>query len=264
MFHFYNNNDCYQFFIKQVNKYGDLITVRNNKVKELLNVQICISNPRDRIVTDTNRKLRLKTCISEFLWYMTANNSVDVVTPYIKNWGNFADDGKVNSNYGVYFKRQVAGILDKIKSDRYTRQAIVSIYNESFNNYNGKDTPCTLSVHFQLREDKLNMTVNMRSNDVVHGLPLDMFQFSLFQEIIANEIGCDVGSYVHVANNLHVYENFFNLEASEHIESKIMSTDVKFLSFWDDIYKLKEGDFIKHCLDNSNVDLEHFKMRIAA
>ena len=54
-------------------------------------------------------------------------------------------------------------------------------------NFQHKDIPCTVSLQFLIRENKLHLFVNMRSNDVFLGLPHDIFCFTMIQEIIANQ-----------------------------------------------------------------------------
>ena len=49
---------------------------------------------------------------------------------------------------------------------------------------NDKDKICTYSISFRIRKNKLNMTVNMRSNDFILGTQIDFFQFSVIQEML--------------------------------------------------------------------------------
>ena len=40
-----------------------------------------------------------------------------------------------------------------------------------------------------------------------HGLPLDMFSFTMMQELMAGELGVGMGRYIHSVGSLHVYDN---------------------------------------------------------
>jgi len=51
----------------------------------------------------------------------------------------------------------------------------------------------------------------MRSSDVIFGIAYDVPAFTLFQEILANELGVGIGTYTHVSNSLHIYERHFEL-----------------------------------------------------
>jgi thymidylate synthase len=45
----------------------------------------------------------------------------------------------------------------------------------------------------------------MRSNDVMVGSAYDMFSFTLMQEAMAVELGCELGSYYHQVGSWHLY-----------------------------------------------------------
>jgi len=82
-----------------------------------------------------------------------------------------------------------------------------------------KDVPCTLSLQLLIRDRRLHMVVNMRSNDVVWGLPHDVFSFTCLQEVLMLELReagvpvDDLGAYHHHAGSLHVYDTHFDLMA---------------------------------------------------
>jgi len=71
-----------------------------------------------------------------------------------------------------------------------------------------KDVPCLISVQFLLREGKLDCIATMRSNDVIWGLCYDLYLVTMFQELLACELGASLGSYTHVAASMHVYDQF--------------------------------------------------------
>src|SRR5690606_23614249 len=82
-----------------------------------------------------------------------------------------------------------------------------------------KDIPCTLTWKFYARNGKLNMCVDMRSNDLVLGMPYDIFAFTCIQRLIANELGVDVGDYVHTVGSLHLYEKHYELGKEAYLAS---------------------------------------------
>jgi len=59
-----------------------------------------------------------------------------------------------------------------------------------------------------IRDGKLDMHVNMRSNDILWGLCLDVPAFCFAQEIMAYWLGLPVGRYFHHAASLHYYKEF--------------------------------------------------------
>jgi thymidylate kinase len=51
----------------------------------------------------------------------------------------------------------------------------------------------------------------MRSNDIVLGFTYDIFAFTMFQEMMANELGLELGTYYHNVGSMHIYQKNFNL-----------------------------------------------------
>jgi thymidylate synthase len=51
----------------------------------------------------------------------------------------------------------------------------------------------------------------MRSNDLIWGVPYDVFVFTFLQELAAMELQVGLGTYHHFAGSLHIYDRHFNL-----------------------------------------------------
>lgn len=266
-----NANESYNQ-MKALIKSGSMeSSPRGKKIKERLGISIRIHNPRDRIITASHRKFPLKAAVSEFLWYMTENPSVNIITPYLKHWENYSDNGQVvNSNYGFQWKNQIRQVIEKIKKDRDTRQAVINLYHDDYSLYYGKDNVCTPSFQFFLREDLLYLIVNARSRDIVRGECIDQFTFTLLQELVANELGVDLGWYQVNVGSLHIYEEHFDLLD---VEETFSENDIKqnvpirtflnYSNFWDLMKKnkdtdLNEDDFLLFLLKNKNIDFNHF------
>jgi len=117
--------------------------------------------------------------------------------------------GNVNSNYGYQWKRR--GQLDKVitmlRGNKDTRQAAISIYDGKEQDSYATDTPCTYAVQFTVVDNKLNMSVVMRSNDIWYGFCNDQYCFSSLQMLVAYETGYELGTYYHFAHNLHLYND---------------------------------------------------------
>ena len=73
------------------------------------------------------------------------------------------------------------------------------------------DTPCTLNIVFNITNNKLNMSVQMRSNDLWYGFCNDQYCFSKLQELVATTLHKEVGWYHHFVNNLHLYEKHLKI-----------------------------------------------------
>ena len=123
-------------------------------------------------------------------------------------WETMADSSRlVRSNYGWQWERehQLDKVVAMLKSNKDTRQAVISIYDGKEIDTYAKDTPCTYAVQFTVLNDKLEMSVLMRSNDLWYGFCNDQYCFASLQETVAERLSMKTGSYYHFAHNLHLY-----------------------------------------------------------
>ena len=206
----YNNaNEAFIDLYEKVNINGNEI----NNTKVLYNIGFYIYDPLNNNIYCDFRKWNKNYAEYEWQWYLSGNPNALEISKKAKIWNNHMDEnGDVRSNYGWQWKRndQMSKIIEKLSKDKNTRQAVISIYDgKEINTYN-HDTPCTLSIHFQIVNNKLCMTVNMRSNDLWYGFCNDQYCFSKLQELISNELNIEIGWYYHFSSNLHLYNNFLN------------------------------------------------------
>lgn len=101
--------------------------------------------------------------------------------------------------------------LDSLRSDKDTRQAIMRFSLPEHFYKGNKDFTCTLSGTFHIREDKLNLSIHMRSNDLMLGLVFDLPWFvSLMDDMVSDlkDIYPDLqkGYYVHTVDSMHLYD----------------------------------------------------------
>tara|TARA_R110000824_G_scaffold6392_5_gene29689 strand:+ start:2192 stop:2836 length:645 start_codon:yes stop_codon:yes gene_type:complete len=183
--------------------------------KALFNVGFYIRNPSDRNITNTERKWNEEYAEAEWEWYLSGDSSVKRLgkiygkIPAIWEKMAIGPNKLVNSNYGYQWKRaqQLNNVVNMLRENPDTRQAAISIYDAKEMSKYSKDTPCTYAVQFTVLDDKLDMTVVMRSNDLWYGFCNDQYQFSKLQEMVAKELGREMGTYFHFAHNLHLYNN---------------------------------------------------------
>ena len=57
----------------------------------------------------------------------------------------------------------------------------------------------------KIRQNKLEWSQVMRSNDVLLGMPYNFIQFTGLQEILAGWLDLDLGTYNHYSDSLHLY-----------------------------------------------------------
>lgn len=135
-------------------------------------------NMRRPVLTVKARKLSYTFMLAEAHWILSGSDRVSDIAPYNTNIAKFSDDGQIFAGaYGPKIHSQIASVLKKLIDDPDTRQACINIWRE--NPLPSKDIPCTMSIVFQIRDNKLHCSVFMRSSDIWLGLPYDVFNFSM-------------------------------------------------------------------------------------
>jgi thymidylate synthase len=185
-----------------------------DNTKALFNCGFYIQNPLDNHITHKQRDWKLEYAEAEWQWYLSGDRNIKKLGELYGKippiWEKMADsDGNVMSNYGWQWQRnnQIDYVVGKLREQPKTRHAAISIYDaKEFEQYR-KDTPCTYAIQFTILNDKLNMSVYMRSNDIWYGFCNDQYQFSMLQKMIADRLSIDVGWYYHHAHNMHLYND---------------------------------------------------------
>jgi len=218
---------------------GMVSNPRGSETRELLNYNITLTDPRNRVVTFPARKTNVKYLLGEFIWYLTGKNTVDGIVPYAKFWEGIINSGNqdnypagtVNSNYGhrmfghsilpaLYFGEnkinQWHQTINILTADKDSRQAVMNIHLPTDRHAGNKDVACTLTLQWFIREDKLHLIVNMRSNDVILGFTNDVFQFTMLQECMMLQLrevypDLQLGYYFHNAGSMHLYSRHYEM-----------------------------------------------------
>jgi thymidylate synthase len=206
----YNNaQEAFEFYYSYISKYG----VNFNNTKALFNQSFEILNPLDNNIKTEWRNFSIKYAKREWQWYLSGDPNAKNIASFAPIWNNMMDkNGNVRSNYGWQWQRnnQLSKVIDILKSDKNSRQAAISIYDGKEINTYKYDTPCTYAIQFTILNNKLNMSVLMRSNDLWYGFCNDQYCFSKLQELVCKEINIEIGTYYHFAHNLHIYNKFLN------------------------------------------------------
>ena len=205
-----NITDAWETWYKLLSEMDKTDDSRDGEVcGEIINAITIITDPTKNILKSNIRNMPMRYAVGELLWYLSGSNRLDAIKKYSKAWESLSDDGEtVNSAYGYRIFEQFGFdqweyVKDLLKKDPNTRRAVIHIKDAS--NKPTKDTPCTVSLQFLLRNGQLNLTTYMRSNDIWLGFPYDVFSFTCLQIIMAFELGVEIGEYTHIAGSLHLY-----------------------------------------------------------
>jgi thymidylate synthase len=177
------------------------------------------------------------------MWYLSGTDDTTLLQQYAPQYKRFTEDG-IHA-FGAYGYRWAADLpfrvafamafapdlvnLDRpwpsgksigprsqlevlmllLKEKPETRQAVLAQWNGGdlvcAVEGNKRDLPCTLNLSFIVRGGKLNMIATMRSNDLWLGTPNDVFCFTMIQQVVANNLGLELGWYQHNVTSLHYY-----------------------------------------------------------
>lgn len=198
-------------FGNEVVRLGQKVPSERGDTIEIEGCSLYLEDPRDRIATEGWRKMNVGFAITESLSYMAMDSSLEPLTQFIPAYKDFSTDGRnIDGSYGerIGTLNQLEAIISMLSKNPETRRAVLTIYMGPIDLHGGGglNTPCTLNLHFLVRDGKLNMHAIMRSNDVLLGLTNDVFAFTLLQEYVATRTGIPLGHYYHYASSMHVYE----------------------------------------------------------
>ena len=179
--------------------------------REQFGVLLELTNPLARL-SRTESRGQLFSCLGEFLWYASASDSLEFIKYYIKRYAKESSDKR--TIYGAYGPRifrwrdinQVENVVQLLQRKPTTRQAVIQIFDAEDINSDNVKPPCTCSIQLSLRGQQLDAMATMRSNDVLLGLPHDVFAFTMFQELVARKLGAQLGVYKHSVGSLHLYD----------------------------------------------------------
>ena len=207
---FRNANEAYEYIHDKILQEG----IEFGDTKALFNVGFYITDPKDRKIYNKERKWNEEYAEAEWQWYLSGDPNIktlgDIYGKVPEIWKRMADsDGRVNSNYGYQWERtsQLEIVIDMLKNKPDTRQAAISIYDAKEVSDYTNDKPCTYAVQFTIVNNRLNMCVTMRSNDLWYGFCNDQYQFSKLQEMVSKRLKIETGVYYHFAHNMHLYND---------------------------------------------------------
>jgi thymidylate synthase len=218
--------DVYKDILSDVLLNPEYITSpRGMLIHEVTNAAFVINNPKSCLYLNDRRGSQLKYIAAELVWYFAGRNDVKFISTFAKFWEYLDNgDGTVNSAYGnLIFNlkdentcNQYQWALSSLVKDKDSRQAILHFNRPIHQKENNKDFVCTLNGIFQIRNNRLNFTIDMRSNDLVLGTPTDIAFFCLLQEQMLAHLkltypDLELGTYTQLSHSLHIYEKHFNL-----------------------------------------------------
>ena len=163
----------------------------------------------------TLRRTAFKSAIDELLWiWQKKSNNVHELNSHI--WDSWADEtGSIGKAYGyqlgikhIYPEGefdQVDRVLYDLKNNPQSRRILTNIYN--FQDLHEMHLyPCAYSMTFNVTAGKLNGILNQRSQDTLTANNWNVVQYSVLLHMLAQVSGLEVGEFVHVISDAHIYD----------------------------------------------------------
>jgi thymidylate synthase len=234
--------DCFTAVLK----HGKAEKAQRGSFLEIIGASLELTNPRARL-SRSETKGKPFSCLGELFWYLSGNNQLDQIKWYIPAYEADAEaDGTLHGAYGPRLmnmdgQNQLHNVVKLLTKRKTSRRAVIQLFSAQDLSSNYKEIPCTTAIQLLCRDEKLHCVVTMRSNDAFKGLPHDVFCFTMLQEILAREIGVELGSYKHFASSLHLYDDSVKdaqTYLSEGYHSPIAMPAMPLGSQWESIEKV--------------------------
>ncbi|MDD3185823.1 MAG: thymidylate synthase [Anaerostipes sp.] len=169
----------------------------------------------------TLRKTYVKSAIDELLWIWQrkSNNTKDLKSHIWDQWAD--EDGSIGKAYGYQLgikHKYKEGMMDQVdrviydlKHNPYSRRIMTNIYvHEDLHEMNLY--PCAYSMTFNVTKKEgenrliLNGILNQRSQDILAANNWNVVQYSVLLHMIAQVCDMQVGEFVHVIADAHIYD----------------------------------------------------------
>jgi thymidylate synthase len=179
----------------------------------------------------TTKKLAFKACLSELLWFLEGSSDERRLAEILH--GSSEEDkrtiwtdnalasywlpkakfqGDLGRVYGVQWRDfggvdQLLNLVEGIKQDPYGRRHIISAWNPAELEQMALP-PCHCFAQFYVSADgKLSCQMYQRSVDLPLGAPFNIASYSVLTHMIAQICGLQVGEFIHVMGDAHIYIN---------------------------------------------------------
>jgi len=219
---FYSGDNFQAIFVDLMNELCYNPEYTTPTTKEGLGVSIELTNIENNVVTNKARQFNLEYA-KTFFAYVLSGESPDVYRKSLVDLNQKAADYLVefegrNTQYGPRIHAQLPEILAELRADVNTRRASILILDAEDRlllnaKQAGKTTieyPCTTALHFSIRDNKLNLVTQMRSQSACIVLCYDLFNWTNLMQYMTTELqktypNLKAGTLHHNMSSCHYY-----------------------------------------------------------
>ena len=169
----------------------------------------------------TTKKLHLRSIVHELLWFIRGETNIaSLKENKVSIWDEWADEnGDLGPVYGKQWRRwsgpdgqeidQLRWVVDEIGRNPDSRRLIVSAWNVADLPQMAL-MPCHTMFQFYVADGRLSCQLYQRSADIFLGVPFNIASYALLTHMVARHCGLQVGDFVHVLGDAHLYSNHFD------------------------------------------------------
>ena len=207
MYHISNNNPTQMYLdsLKYLQNNGEKVVPRGKPILEVRPAVFEFSDPFNRITFLNSRRINPFFQLAESLWILSGESRVDWIKMFNSTIDQFSDDGVwFNAPYGERIRfwnknslhsvvinpiDQLSDAYIKLKTDPYTRQAVVVISNPMFDNSRytieeqGKDIAC-LTGDTIIASTLGDISIKDLVNSIENGLECQVYSYSESKQVI--------------------------------------------------------------------------------
>ncbi len=103
---------------------------------------------------------------------------------------------------------QIANVIEGLKANPNSRRHVVTAWNPAEVDDMALP-PCHMLFQFYVADGQLSCQLYQRSADIFLGVPFNIASYALLTQLIAEEVGLEVGEFVHTLGDAHIYSNHF-------------------------------------------------------
>lgn len=178
----------------------------------------------------TTKKVAWKTAIRELLRFYVDRTSDVRGLGIWDEW--MREDGTIGKAYGYQLGKEIRGkdigvigspnrsgntrvhyeitnqvhkLIDGLKNDPASRRHIISLWCID-DLWDMALYPCVWHNQWLIKDNRLNLIVGVRSQDVALGQPFNVFQYYVLQRMVAQVTGYKIGKLIFNINDDHIYE----------------------------------------------------------
>ena len=209
------------------------------------------------MITLRNNTKTYKNAIDEILWiWQKKSNKVSDLHSHIwDQWKNA--EGTIGKAYGYQLGKkyefktkegirvmdQVDYVLYLLKHDQSSRRIMTNLFNHE----ELKDMelePCAYGTQWLVKEGKLHLILNQRSQDMLTANGWNLMQYAALQYMFAQVSGLEVGTLTHNIGDCHIYDRHIPL-VEKLLEAKPIDVTPKLVikNPTKDFYEFKVEDF---------------------